>query len=487
MALKDLIGTIVDGYRLDTLVDSSVTEWRFAGQSVLSGIPVNIRMPRVSQEEICADLGALYQRELDASQILQSTGMVVAARDLIEIHDRPALVTDCPRGKSLADLFVQSSTGQPLSEALPWFRSLVIAFESAHRDGVAHGSFGPADIFKDEDGRLTIRGFAIADTNQSRTDAQRADVRSLAGILYQATTGRAPEAGFPHAGEATPANQIIPDYPESLSRFLTLRLGGDLTDPVSNAGIFRRSLDAMSEYAEVKRKAELTSPTRSPEVVFETNSKRLRELVGPLLSVSLACIAGASAAWLYLQSNPPEITKRITNSSTTAALPKTATETAVHATQIDLRKKERLAIWNCIHSEFATGGDGELSPKELMRCIQIAPDLTMDELQLEALRIVATLDEKPTAIDTAKTQSDSFRRIFLLGADEVEQYVTYRIERQLSLEELDHWIIGYGGKSAIGVLRTLAVRSGAIGIWANKVLTTFPHSNKQANPTQMRP
>ena len=129
MALKDLIGTTIAGYRLDSVVDSSVTEWRFAGQSILSSAPVHIRMPRVANAEDCKKLEAQYQRELNASQILQSTGMIVAARELVQIEGRPALVTDSPRGLSLADIFVRSDAGESLSDAFPWFRALVVAFE----------------------------------------------------------------------------------------------------------------------------------------------------------------------------------------------------------------------------------------------------------------------------------------------------------------------------------------------------------------------
>ncbi|MEC8025299.1 MAG: hypothetical protein VX223_15335 [Myxococcota bacterium] len=466
MKLKDIIGSSADGYRLDKLVDSTTQEWRFEAEALRSGVLVHVRLPRTNIASHSPALAVRYQNELDASSMLPAAGPAVANREIVEIHGQPALVSDRPSGQSLADMFSKNTSSVPLATVLEWFRSLVLSIEAAHRDNIAHGHLGASDIFQDDDGQIELRGLALFHDAEDIEQAKRADVFSLAQILYQATTGQRPEAGFPYIGQPTPAEQIVDGYPESLSRFLSLRLAADADDPVRDAGIFRRSLDAIAQFAEVQLQIERSRPARRPEVVFEHGRKEWGRFLGPLAIVAVAALAGAGATSLYHQGQTQQLP---TETSTVASAAPTSMPMP-NPTTIDHTNTSRLEVWHCLHHEFSKGGDGRLTMREIMRCMRADPDLTVDEVQVEAMRILSALQTEPNADDSKESQNESYRRLFALGVDEVDLYLSYRMARQLPLDNVERWVQQSAGQEAVGVLRTLANRPNPVGQWAATTL-----------------
>ena len=108
--------------------------------------------------------------------------------------------------------------------------------------------------------------------------------------------------------------------------------------------------------------------------------------------------------------------------------------------------------------------------REVMRCMRADPDLTVDEVQVEAMRILSALQTEPSADDSKESQNESYRRLFALGADEVDLYISYRMARQLPLDSVGRWVQESAGKKAVGVLRTLANRPNQVGQWAATTL-----------------
>ncbi|MBT9557166.1 MAG: hypothetical protein IV100_14100 [Myxococcales bacterium] len=490
-----LIGNIFGGYHLDRIVATFAEEIVFLAERTRDGEIVWIRAARetISHEEELL-LEKRYEAELRASRKLSASGVALPVRELIRIRERPAMVTDVPRGEPLDALLAQSVQPRPLRDVLGWYRKVVLTLEQAHADGVVHGYLSPRHIFVDGE-RMTLLGLMEPDYDDQASRAT--DVRALASLLYFATTGRPPRAGFPYTGHPTPPREMVEGYPDALSRFLMQRLTIESDDPVKNATVFRRSLEALVVDPDFRRSAAPEGdrsneiPTiivdRRPErqlqkvawgvaiaviassiaiaLTYAVMSVRLRTAEARAQAASTVADAGAAAA-SALAGHVPVTDARVAGANVTTS---ETSRTSAPGTSPSANARARLEAWRCLHGEII-GGDGQLDPKEASGCTARAPSVSSAELLAELDKVRAGLLAEPTASDAGASEHDSYARLFRRGADEVEVDVRYRLENALPMDRLERFITENIDGDVGGIMRTLSARDGAVAAWARKRL-----------------
>jgi hypothetical protein len=130
----------------------------------------------------------------------------------------------------------------------------------------------------------------------------------------------------------------------------------------------------------------------------------------------------------------------------------------------------RKAIWNCLHTPYVDGRTGTLSAREVTNCLRLAPDIARDELRMEARRILETLSNRPRANASTESIDASYRRLFAEGPGAVQEFLAYRLDRQLATSGIEGWIQEQTDEETAAVLQTLAVTTGPIGTWAQRVI-----------------
>ena len=469
MSRSDLVGRVFDGYRLVDTVASGDDEILFQASRVRGGETVWVRTARVDDVEVQRRLEHRYEAEMEAARRLASVGAILPVRETIQIEGALGLVTDVPRGESLNEHFASESGARSLKTVLPWFRKLMTAMEAAHEEGAAHGSLQGRAVYLDDSGRVTVCGVASM-TGEVLERARLTDVRALAAMLYRASTGQSPKHSFPDTGMPPSPDTFVPDYPGSLGRFLRRRLADDDDDPVVDAGMLRRSIDAL-EVDPAFRKAAGLSPrtdddTSSTDVHIERGKRRdWRGLLGQLGLVALFVGVSVIVTFMVMQVRVEQAWREGRASVTEADL-------GAKPTTTELTSRERL--WRCLHEPFADGGARALSDAQTDQCLRQAPTLHREALAREAARIRAALQSETTAVDWDRSLEAGFEKLFGQGAQSVGQEVEYRLKRHLPLEPLEKWISSHRGGEVDAVLLTLQGREGPASEWAARTLSASP-------------
>lgn len=152
-------------------------------------------------------------REAKAAARLQHPG-IVTVHDIITHDDRPWIVMELVRGRSLAQVLVdQGPLPEPRVAGLGV--SVLDALTAAHRQGILHRDVKPANILLDSDGRPMLTDFGIAaitgataltvtgqvlgspdylapERISGRPSTPAVDLWGLGVTLYEAISGRAP-------------------------------------------------------------------------------------------------------------------------------------------------------------------------------------------------------------------------------------------------------------------------------------------------------
>lgn len=120
------------------------------------------------------------RRDLDALQRLNGTdGAVPLVSAIEETDDAFIVVTDWPRGESLASLTASGPLKEDAAEEV--FEALVTALASVHRAGVVHRNLSPDCAHYLEDGRVVLTDFDYARLPSSTGDFTRLATSELAG------------------------------------------------------------------------------------------------------------------------------------------------------------------------------------------------------------------------------------------------------------------------------------------------------------------
>ncbi|MFJ3672422.1 serine/threonine-protein kinase [Streptomyces sp. NPDC090106] len=153
------------------------------------------------------------EREAWAAARVNARG-VVTVHDVVTFDDRPWIVMELVRGRSLADVIVAEGALEPKEVARIGVEVLA-ALRAAHGVGVLHRDVKPANVLLGDEGRVVLTDFGIASVEGStaltmtgevvgspeylaperalgRTPGTASDLWSLGAMLYTAVQGRSP-------------------------------------------------------------------------------------------------------------------------------------------------------------------------------------------------------------------------------------------------------------------------------------------------------
>ncbi|MFE2644197.1 protein kinase [Streptomyces nigra] len=189
------------------------TVWRARDQ--LLHRDVAVKEVRASVE-LPVERGKLHvrlEREAWAAARVNARG-VVTVHDVVNYDDRPWIVMELVRGRSLADVITAHGALAPREVARVGVEVLT-ALRAAHEAGVLHRDVKPANVLLADDGRVVLTDFGIASVEGStaltmtgevvgspeylaperalgRTPGTASDLWSLGALLYTAVQGRSP-------------------------------------------------------------------------------------------------------------------------------------------------------------------------------------------------------------------------------------------------------------------------------------------------------
>jgi serine/threonine-protein kinase len=232
---------------------------------------------KVLHPSLTADLGVVerFRREAQLAARLRHPNIV----GIYDIMGRAGLqwyTMELVPGQSLAQ-HVQKEGPLPLDRVIRLLEEALAALEYSHALGLVHRDLKPENMLLEPDGRLRITDFGLAlalrgerfggATSRSGTPQfaapeqllgervdHRADLYSLAAVVYCALLGRPPFAGTtPEAILAQQTTESLPDLaehrddvPDELVRILRRSLAGDPARRYPSAKAFRDDVRAVT-------------------------------------------------------------------------------------------------------------------------------------------------------------------------------------------------------------------------------------------------
>jgi serine/threonine protein kinase len=156
-----------------------------------------------------------FEREAKAAASLNHSN-IVTIYDVIEEDDQICIVMEYVEGKSLRDVINEYNLG--IDKIVDMISQLSEGLSKAHKAGIVHRDIKPENIIIDQDARVKILDFGLAklkgvsnltkdsstlgtirymSPEQVRAEEidHRSDIWSVAVILYELLTGRAPFTG----------------------------------------------------------------------------------------------------------------------------------------------------------------------------------------------------------------------------------------------------------------------------------------------------
>jgi len=257
--MRDLIRQVVGGYKSLKLEGQEQGYVLFSGQDPETHQPVSIKvLPRLLGDD--PQIAAQFRKLAQAIRQLNHPN-IAASPDVGEKSGLPYIVTRA------------IEKAQPLAAKLdqPWAvdaaADLVMqtgqALEHAYSKGLVHGSLTPDNISVRDDGRVTVTDFGLGEMLDlvgaqirqsgspflaperqagSRADP-RADVYSLAAILYSLLSKRAPQMV---KGQVLPPSRFNPDVPPEMDKVVVKALAPNPANRYPNIKAFLAAFGAVS-------------------------------------------------------------------------------------------------------------------------------------------------------------------------------------------------------------------------------------------------
>jgi eukaryotic-like serine/threonine-protein kinase len=240
--------------------------------------------------------------------------------------ESPYLVTELVAGATLESYFGDGQRYEPLG-IISLLRPIASALDYAHSRATIHRDVKPANVLLAHDGRTLLTGFGLGTVANFNTGPGasgavapdyvaperlvgrevdgRADVYSLAAVIFEATTGRRPfsskswiETLSRRLYEPPPnVREIAPELPAGFAAVLQLAMDRDPNRRPSTAGELLERLDAS-----------ITSPNRSVDVANWMKPAIRSGSLGVSALVVFA-VGVAEVAWLVEGSGIRLVTK----------------------------------------------------------------------------------------------------------------------------------------------------------------------------------
>jgi eukaryotic-like serine/threonine-protein kinase len=244
------------------------------------GVVYEAEHPRLHRKVAVRTVGADVAREVSFSRkfLLELRSYVAlehaAIPRLYELaydEECPFLVTEMISGKTLDEVMIEGEKRDPMG-MIELLRPIAAALDYAHSRGTVHRDVKPANILLTDDGRTMLTGFGLGTVTSFTAGPgsaghtspdylaperlvghdvdSRADIYSLAAVIFAAVTGRRPfsskswiESLSRRLYEPAPsARDYVPELPEEFAAALQRGMDRDPALRPRNAGELLDSL-----------------------------------------------------------------------------------------------------------------------------------------------------------------------------------------------------------------------------------------------------
>jgi eukaryotic-like serine/threonine-protein kinase len=280
--------------------------------------------PRLQRRVAVRTIGANVARDVSFSRrfLLELRSYVALEHEAIprlyELAyegESPYLVTEMVAGKTLDDVFEAGERYEPLG-VIALLRPIASALDYAHSRAAIHRDVKPANILLADDGRTLLTGFGLGTVASFNTGPGaggpvapdyvaperltgrevdgRADVYSLAAVIFEGVTGHRPfsskswiETLSRRLYEQPPSvRDLVPELPESFATVLQQAMDRDPNRRPATAGELLDRLESA-----------LRSPGGNPDSLRWLQPAMHRGSIG-LSAVLVLVVGAAEGAWL---------------------------------------------------------------------------------------------------------------------------------------------------------------------------------------------
>ena len=275
--MRDLIRQILEGYKSLKLEGQEEGYVQFSGQDPDNRQPVSIKiLPRLIGSD-----PQISERFDDLSRAIRHLNHpnIAAVRKAGEESGLPYIITrTLEKGHSLA-----AKLDQPwaVDTAADVVSQVGLALEHAYNKGVVHGGLTPDNVVVQDDGRVLVTDFGLDEMMDlvgveakraaspfvapervvGQSADARADVYSLAAILYGMLTKRKPRLD---GGKVLPPSQFNPNVSQRMDDVIARALAPDPADRCPDVRTFMTTLGASTVVPSEQRAMEIESGARCP-------------------------------------------------------------------------------------------------------------------------------------------------------------------------------------------------------------------------------
>ncbi|WP_433517543.1 serine/threonine-protein kinase [Nonomuraea sp. CA-143628] len=342
------------------------TVWRATDELLRQEVAVKeVRLPSDLDEASRAELTERTLREARAAATLRSHPSIVTVHDVVLDDDRPWIVMELVRGRSL-DRAVRDDGPLPPHRVAEIGLRMLDALAAAHASGILHRDVKPANVMLTDDGRVLLTDFGIAtvagDTGITQTgmltgspgyiaperlrgeaDGPLADLWSLGATLFTAVEGGPP---FARPNEAAVLAAVLMQEPapfrlaSPLAPVLAAILDKDPERrcPPDEVATWLEAISRGDPATGPAPRQERTMPGHSPQ--RPPRRVRPQVLVGAALAVVLTVTAGVVVVPILFPNIVRLLGYALTPRSTYSAAPRFSPPSSAAATPLITRDFE---------------------------------------------------------------------------------------------------------------------------------------------------
>ncbi len=293
--MRDLIRQILQGYKSLKLEAQEEGYVQFSGQDPDSSQPVSIKiLPRLIGSD-----PQIAKRFNDLSRSIRYLNHpnIALVRKAGDEAGLPYIITRAlEKGHSLA-----AKLDQPwaVDAAADIVSQVGLALEHAYNKGVVHGGLTPESISVQDDGRVLVADFGLDEMMElvgagakkgaspyvaperviGKPADARADVYSLAAILYSMLAKRKPQVV---KGQMLPPSRFNPDVSERMDEVVVRALAADPADRYPDVKTFLTALGA-STVVPARKSPDVASADSCPQCGAENQTGRFCRKCGARL------------------------------------------------------------------------------------------------------------------------------------------------------------------------------------------------------------